>query len=692
MPKFSLPIRVLSLSVLVGASFMPAAAASPPAQATLTADCGATQLSYNLLNQGLDELFDNGEGHPGPRRLVVDQTSTMPSLGSRSFVQATPLDIDQMELQIEKLSGSERGGQTRFVVCKTDQAGQTQWVDEFSISGGTETVGQRLQRTYAGLKDQRLSLRVQGGSLLGQARFRIHLQRPGAAGQTWGQPWVPERQAPAGPVPGFADLHNHEAADLAYAGGWVWGSHREGPLSERLPQCTGDDHATIEIPGLNLKDSLVAPHRNATHGFPDFSDWPSWHDIKHQQVSATWLKQAHEKGLNLVVASLVNNQWLSAAMVVSGHANPAFSPEDMEAVKRELRSLQALDAASDWYTIVHDPWEARRAIAKGQLAVVLAVEVSNLMPEGDGPWREQLYDLYDMGVRSIQLAHETNSRFSGAAYHRDIFKPLSQIKAWFNPDIAYASTGDGVHNPLGLTSDGHALLDEMVRLNMLVDLAHLPLKSQRQIYQQMAEQHRYYPIFISHTRMDPLLTPADKAVLKEFVTTPETLQYVRQTGGMLGLRTGEDPMLDYGSPKEGSPEVEIPHKGRYVANNCDGSTRSFTQFYQYADDRNVAVGFASDFNGFITQIVPRFGPEACANAPDASTRAAQIAAQGPIPTGVSPELAEYQVKGLAHVGLLPAVLEDMQRLGADTTALSHSAEAFLKMWERTYDPQRQRLP
>ena len=54
-------------------------------------------------------------------------------------------------------------------------------------------------------------------------------------------------------------------------------------------------------------------------------------------------------------------------------------------------------------------------------------------------------------------------------------------------------------------------------------------------------------------------------------------------------------------------------------------------------------------------------------------------------------MEEYYRKGLAHVGLLPALLNDMQDVGVDTTNLESSAETFLQMWERTYDPFRGRI-
>ena len=170
------------------------------------------------------------------------------------------------------------------------------------------------------------------------------------------------------------------------------------------------------------------------------------------------------------------------------------------------------------------------------------------------------------------------------------------------------------------------------------------------------------------------MTPEDQQTLKEHVTTDETLEYVRQTGGLLGLRTGDNAMLDY--------------NGGSVHNSCDGSSRSFIQFYEYAIDHGVKVGFGSDFNGFITQMTPRYGPEACATA--GNDQAAQAAAQGSMPGG-SAAYREYLVKGLAHIGLLPSLVTDMNVLNVNTEPIERSAEDFLQMWERAYNPNRSRL-
>ena len=44
------------------------------------------------------------------------------------------------------------------------------------------------------------------------------------------------------------------------------------------------------------------------------------------------------------------------------------------------------------------------------------------------------------------------------------------------------------------------------------------------------------------------------------------------------------------------------------------------------------------------------------------------------------------------MGLLPALIEDWKATGLNTENVDHSAETFLKMWERAYDKDRQLLP
>ncbi len=636
------------------------------------ANCGDTNRIYNLYDMTSEIANKNGSGTIGPRRLVTNQTSKVQAFFTRQFISPTPMDIDRVYIDFKKIDGTRIGGKVTAVVCATDQYGNATKLDEVTYSGGKKNIGTTHKKTYYGLKNKRLSVRMVGQAAVGSSTVTIDVIR----NRNEGTPWSPVKTAPMTPVTGFADLHVHQAAHLAFSKGWYWGDHMPGHLASRLPQCEGDNHATLEPLGIELHEYGNA-HHGKTSGYPDYHDWPVWNDIKHQQVSAEWLKDAHERGMKLMVASVVNNQTLAAAAIASGHHDNTVAPFDMESARLQVQSLKKLDEQESWFEIVRDPWEARRAIANGRLAVVLAVEVSNLLPDSDGPWKEQLWDLYDMGVRSVQLAHETNNRFTGAAYHEDLFRILTELKSWWDQSIDYAKAADGVHNDIGLNSLGYQLLREMMRLDMLIDISHLPLKTQRQIYQVAKNEYSYYPLFNSHTRIDNLLLQKDKDVLKEFVTTDETLEFVRSTGGVLGLRTGQQAMLTY--------------SGSGVANNCDGSSRSFAQFYRYAADQGVATAFASDFNGFIQQLPPRFGVDGCASAINGTYQAYQKSLQGNQPSGQPAYMHEYHQKGLAHIGLLPALLEDLNTVGADTSDLNQSAEATLSMWHRVYDDSRRGL-
>lgn len=66
---------------------------------------------------------------------------------------------------------------------------------------------------------------------------------------------------------------------------------------------------------------------------------------------------------------------------------------------------------------------------------------------------------------------------------------------------------------------------------------------------------------------------------------------VRETGGMIGLRT--------------APEEVNTYEPSAVANTCHGSARSFAQAYDFGRlGLKVALGLGSDFNGFIQQTRP----------------------------------------------------------------------------------------
>jgi microsomal dipeptidase-like Zn-dependent dipeptidase len=198
---------------------------------------------------------------------------------------------------------------------------------------------------------------------------------------------------------------------------------------------------------------------------------------------------------------------------------------------------------------------------------------------------------------------------------------------------------------------------------MLVDLAHMSEALVGDVYA-LAVENDYYPLYFSHAHFREIMLPAKG---KEEKTTPAAIVgMVRETGGMIGLRTG--------------PEEVNTYEPSAVANTCHGSSRSFAQAYDFGRlGLKVAIGLGSDFNGFIQQTRPRFGPYACTAS---FTEEGQCQARDERNEGLGALASDLDEWGLAHIGTLGALIDDLEQHGSDTAPLRSSADSFVRMWER----------
>ena len=108
--------------------------------------------------------------------------------------------------------------------------------------------------------------------------------------------------------------------------------------------------------------------------------------------------------------------------------------------------------------------------------------------------------------------------------------------------------------------------------------------------------------------------------------------------------------------------------------------------YQFAvNGPKVNVAFASDMNGFIQQLRPRFGSiqEPCGASGDRKTVNSQKDLQTmPLGTG-------FDYNGFAHIGLIEDIIRDLNNFNVDTTVIENSSETTIQVWERCYDDDRQ---
>jgi microsomal dipeptidase-like Zn-dependent dipeptidase len=511
-------------------------------------------------------------------------------------------------------------------------------------------------------------------------------------------------------VPGFAELHHHMFAEAAFGGGWFHGSH-----TGTLARCDGgwpeSDHARVRMdlsellnlcPNSGSVDLSSVPVLSDLFGIAGavgsefigkmegtqgdtglhdgrrqpLTEWPRWDTIAHQQAWEGWLRQAHQGGMSLVVVSLVSNGFLCRVLP---YQNLDRACDEMADIEVQLQMARDFDARTDWVEIALSPAHARSIIQSGRMAMVLSIETSKLF--GTRDWRTELDRFYALGVRTLQPVHQLDNRFGGAALHNVIFQAGQFIdnchidfdcgvttgSFTLGFDVARDAQGN-CRNVKGLTAEGRELLQAMMGKGMLIDVAHMSERSVQDAYA-LSQANGYYPLYLSHGHFREVMNPE---LAEDEKTTPAwVIRYVRQTGGIFGLRTAHDETRAY--TRSG------------IANNCHGSTRSFAQAYEFGrQGLKVPMAFGADLNGFIQQTRPRFGDHGACSATfqaeaDAHARAQVV--NGPPPLGT-----DFDRYGLAHVGLLPDLLRDLRQLGANTSVLEGSAESFLRMWERALAP------
>jgi microsomal dipeptidase-like Zn-dependent dipeptidase len=239
---------------------------------------------------------------------------------------------------------------------------------------------------------------------------------------------------PGVPLWGFADLHAHLMAHLAFGGNAFWGQ----PYDPEHPGPGGIQYALSSCEPIHGGLIDVNPEfgHPAGGGWPDFIIWPRFTTLVHQQAYIDWLYRAYQGGLRLITCLAVNNELLATK------SDPRLLTDDRSAIATQLAAMKEMEeyineqgggAGKGWLQIAYSPEDATRIISENKLAVVLGVEVDSL-----GNWRKvedleaacqgdktqariligaELDWLYSLGVRQITPIHLTNNAFGGTAIY-----------------------------------------------------------------------------------------------------------------------------------------------------------------------------------------------------------------------------------------------------------------------------------
>ncbi|KRC52899.1 MULTISPECIES: hypothetical protein [unclassified Nocardioides] len=508
-------------------------------------------------------------------------------------------------------------------------------------------------------------------------------------------------------VRGFVDAHTHGMA-FEFLGGKVhcgrpW--HAYG-APYALVDCP--DHTFTQGKGALLESVLSGEASHDPVGWPTFKDWPAPESLTHEGTYYRWLERAWRGGQRVFVNLLVENNKLCQLYPLKRN-----SCDDMTSIRLQAKDMRIMQDYIDaqfggpgkgFYRIVKDPFEARRVINSGKMAVVMGIETS--IPFGctykkllgkDFPActtaeiDANLDEMRALGVRQMELVNKFDNALAGVAGDAGAIGPLVNTANFLetgsfwamehcepadgesadNPQIAVLPDldadqqdalfgavgkilgllpatplyGPPAHcNKRGLTELGVHTIKGMAQRNMIFDPDHLSVKA-RAASMDVIEDLAYPGVISSHSW-----------------STPDTYPRIYKAGGFI-----------------------TPYAG-----DSTGFVAKWRRHLGWADSRYYfGFGFGADINGLGAQGNPR---------------GADVANPVTYPfTGLGGVTIDKQqagqrtwdinVDGVAQYGLYPDWVEDLRRIADAQNAgdgekivddMARGAEAYLQMWERSY--------
>ena len=492
-------------------------------------------------------------------------------------------------------------------------------------------------------------------------------------------------------VEGFAETHMHMMAFEFLGGsahcGRPW--HRYG-APYALVDCP--DHQGEGAAAVMEQALYGEPHTHDPVGWPTFKDWPHHNSLTHEQSYWKWVERAWRGGLRLYVNLFVENHVLCEIYPLKRN-----SCNEMDSVRLQHKDIRALENYIDaqyggpgkgWFRIVKSPFEARRVINDGKMAVVLGIEVSDLFNCGHYNYEpdatcsreqidEQLKEVDGWGVHQMELVNKFDNALSGVAGDGGAIGPVVNNANKYTTntywDMRTCTTPPGVEdkeqpatgepqrdaifgrgfaaflppgqtpvysdpphcNARGLTDLGEYLVNRMMDMKMILDPDHQSV-SGRNALLALAEARDYSGVMGSHSW-----------------STKDAFPRMYRLGGFVG---------------PGSSDASS-----YV--------KTWKEHKDVSDPRFLfGIGYGADQNGFAHQPGPPKDDEPKVQYPFKSFDGRQT-----IDKERSGErIWDYNVDGIAHYGLHPDWIEHLRLLAGDEIVqdLARGAEAYLQMWER----------
>ncbi len=446
-----------------------------------------------------------------------------------------------------------------------------------------------------------------------------------------------------------------------------------------------------------------------TVGWPTFGYWPRYDSLTHEQVYYRWMERAWRGGLRMFTNLLVDNGVLCELFPLKDN-----SCNEMDGVRLQAQRLHELERYIDaewggpgegWFRIVTDPFEARRVINSGRLAVVMGIEVSALFDCGErlGVPRCDADDLdaelaavYDAGVRQMELVNKFDngltgvtgdSGTTGVVVNAGNFYETGHF--WRMRTCADPDSPAHDHTQINPTDDG-GTPDELTGRDALAG-------GILQLSGELAVAPLYPP--------GPHCNAAGLTQLGEHLLTrmaergmvfdPDHMSASARTASLhLMEELGHPGLISSHSWSDETNYAQILSLGGVVTpypRTADQMVETWRTQQGWRDERfTYGLGYGADTNGFGAQAPPR---EPAMTPADPGVTYPFTGMGGvTIDAQISGEqVYDINTDGVDHYGLYPDWIADIILVAEHTNPgdgariradLERSAEAYLQMWER----------
>ena len=676
--------------------------------ATASTSEGAEAFHFQATDLGRYLLFDSGESFAAASEGAVGE-GAYAATGSQPGAMAGGVALEQTDAAADSAARSpvnEAAGRGASVISDAQPSHLADWeiaeADDGYFSLHLPETGQDLATDSEGtlvLVDAGAGSPFAFELIDGCATFpevEVNVEGPVLGGAASHQE-----------VRGFFDAHLHMMAFEFLGGrarcGRPW--HAFG-VTRALVDCPDHEpggHGAV-LEQVLSRENPGTPHN--TDGWPTFEGWPTYRSLTHEQIYYRWMERAWRGGLRMFTNLLVDNNQLCKIYPFKRN-----SCNEMDGVRLQAQRIRELERYIDaqnggpgegWFRIVTDPFEARRVINEGKLAVVLGIEVSVPLDCGEilgmpqcelGDVESGLDEVYDLGVRQMELVNKFDNAFSGVAgdagstgvvvnqgnkgetghywqmdtcdEHAGHAHDKMQMNLHDDGGMPDEFTGrdslagailslsgtsgvvpiypQGPHcNIAGLSDLGRAMIKGMVQRGMIFDPDHMSALAQTQALDYIQGSAEIQDL------------PGEPAVISSHGWSNETIYpRIYQLGG-----------------------VVTPYAG-----GSRGFADAWRQHREWADPRYpFGFGYGADTNGFGSQGGPRG-----ADAEDPVTYPFTGFGGVTVDRQRSGTRAyDINTDGVAHYGLYPDWIEDLRRLAGDAIVddLARGPEAYLQMWER----------